>query len=145
LLKYVDVFLPNTREATRITGTGDMETAVKQLAEMVPLVVAKLGTEGALAQRGAERFVSPALRITAVDPVGAGDSFDAGFCTNICEDPISQPAWPVATAPVLYPSLAREEQKPSATRNIANVSCASTDGVGRTPPPSGSLPAADDP
>ena len=79
LLKYVDVFLPNTREATRITGTSDMETAVKQLAEMVPLVVAKLGTEGALAQRGAERFVSPALRITAVDPVGAGDSFDAGF------------------------------------------------------------------
>ena len=28
LLKYVDVFLPNTREATRITGSSDMETAV---------------------------------------------------------------------------------------------------------------------
>ena len=27
----------------------------------------------------AERFVSPALKITAVDAVGAGDSFDAGF------------------------------------------------------------------
>jgi sugar/nucleoside kinase (ribokinase family) len=79
LLKYVDVFLPNTHEATRITGTSDMETAVKQLAEMVPLVVAKLGTRGALAQRGTERFVSPALRITAVDAVGAGDSFNAGF------------------------------------------------------------------
>jgi sugar/nucleoside kinase (ribokinase family) len=46
---------------------------------MVPLVVAKLGTEGALAQRGQERFASPALNITAVDAVGAGDSFDAGF------------------------------------------------------------------
>ena len=46
---------------------------------MVPLVVAKLGTEGALAQRGTERFASPALNITAVDAVGAGDSFDAGF------------------------------------------------------------------
>jgi sugar/nucleoside kinase (ribokinase family) len=79
MLKYVDVFLPNAREATRITGTDDMETAVKLLAEMVPLVVAKLGIEGALAQRGAERFVSPALKITAVDAVGAGDSFDAGF------------------------------------------------------------------
>ena len=79
LLKYVDVFLPNAREATKITGSSDMETAVKRLAEVVPLVVAKLGTEGALAQRGGERFVSPALRITAVDPVGAGDSFDAGF------------------------------------------------------------------
>src|SRR6266478_6232071 len=79
LLKYVDVFLPNAREATRITGTSDMETAVKRLAEMFPLVVAKLGTEGALAQRGTERFASPALKITAVDAVGAGDSFDAGF------------------------------------------------------------------
>jgi len=79
LLKYVDVFLPNTREATRITGTNDMETAVKRLAEMVPLVVAKMGTEGALAQRGTERFASPALKLTTVDAVGAGDSFDAGF------------------------------------------------------------------
>ena len=79
LLKYVDVFLPNTREATRITGTNDMETAVKRLAEMVPLVVAKMGTEGAVAQRGTERFASPALKLTTVDAVGAGDSFDAGF------------------------------------------------------------------
>jgi sugar/nucleoside kinase (ribokinase family) len=45
----------------------------------VPLVVVKLGREGALAQRGSERFVSPALTVEAVDAVGAGDSFDAGF------------------------------------------------------------------
>jgi sugar/nucleoside kinase (ribokinase family) len=79
LLKYVDVFLPNLREATRITGTDNTEVAIRQLAEMVPLVVVKLGTGGALAQRGAERFASQALNITAVDAVGAGDSFDAGF------------------------------------------------------------------
>jgi sugar/nucleoside kinase (ribokinase family) len=79
LLKYVDVFLPNLREATKITGTDDSDVAIKRLAEMVPLVVAKLGSEGALAQRGTERFSSPGLKITAVDPVGAGDSFDAGF------------------------------------------------------------------
>jgi sugar/nucleoside kinase (ribokinase family) len=46
---------------------------------MVPLVVAKLGKAGALAQRGSERFASPALNVTAIDAVGAGDSFDAGF------------------------------------------------------------------
>ncbi len=32
-----------------------------------------------MAQRGNERFTSPALRVEAVDAVGAGDSFDAGF------------------------------------------------------------------
>ena len=79
LLKYVDVLLPNEREATRITGTDDPETAIRQLSEMVPLVVVKLGKEGALAQRGKERFTSPSLKVTAVDAVGAGDSFDAGF------------------------------------------------------------------
>jgi sugar/nucleoside kinase (ribokinase family) len=41
LLKYVDVLLPNAREATRITETDDPEIAIKRLAEMVPLVVVK--------------------------------------------------------------------------------------------------------
>jgi sugar/nucleoside kinase (ribokinase family) len=79
LLKYVDVLLPNEREATRITGTDDPEAAIQQLAELVPLVIVKLGKEGALAQRGKERFTSPSLKVAAVDAVGAGDSFDAGF------------------------------------------------------------------
>jgi len=78
-LRYVDVFLPNEREAPKAAGVSDLETAVKKLAAMVPLVVVKLGREGAMAQRGAERLTSPALRVDAVDAVGAGDSFDAGF------------------------------------------------------------------
>jgi sugar/nucleoside kinase (ribokinase family) len=78
-LRYVDVFLPNEREAPKAAGVSDLETAVKKLAELVPLVVVKLGREGAMAQRGTERFTSPALRVEAVDAVGAGDSFDAGF------------------------------------------------------------------
>jgi sugar/nucleoside kinase (ribokinase family) len=78
-LRYVDVFLPNEREAQKAAGVSDLETAVKKLAALVPLVVVKLGREGALAQRGSERFVSPALTVEAVDAVGAGDSFDAGF------------------------------------------------------------------
>jgi sugar/nucleoside kinase (ribokinase family) len=43
------------------------------------MVVVKLGAEGAVAQRGPDRFVSPAAIVEIVDPVGAGDSFDAGF------------------------------------------------------------------
>ena len=39
----------------------------------------KVGAEGALAQRGAERFKASAFRVNAVDSIGAGDSFDAGF------------------------------------------------------------------
>ncbi len=79
VLRYVDVFLPNAREACRIAGTDDLESAVMQLAELVPAVVVKLGREGAIAIRSKEKFRSPALSVTSVDPVGAGDSFDAGF------------------------------------------------------------------
>jgi sugar/nucleoside kinase (ribokinase family) len=79
ILRYVDVFLPNEREACKAAGTEDLETAIHMLSELVPLVVVKLGRKGALAQRGGEQTVSLPLTVEAVDPVGAGDSFDAGF------------------------------------------------------------------
>jgi sugar/nucleoside kinase (ribokinase family) len=78
-LRYVDVFLPNEREAQKAAAVSDLERAVKKLAKLVPLVVVKLGRAGAMAQRGTERLVSPPLKVEAVDAVGAGDSFDAGF------------------------------------------------------------------
>lgn len=79
VLRYVDVFLPNEREACKAAGTEDLEAAIHKLSTLVPLVVVKLGRKGALAQRGAERFTSPSQEVVAVDTVGAGDSFDAGF------------------------------------------------------------------
>jgi sugar/nucleoside kinase (ribokinase family) len=78
-LKYVDVLLPNAREAMRLTGAENVQAAAEQLARMVPVVAIKLGPEGAIARRGNEQWASPALQVEAVDPVGAGDSFDAGF------------------------------------------------------------------
>jgi sugar/nucleoside kinase (ribokinase family) len=79
VLCYVDVFLPNEREACKAAGTEDLEAAIHKLSKLVPLVVVKVGRKGAIAQRGGERFASPAQEVVAVDTVGAGDSFDAGF------------------------------------------------------------------
>jgi sugar/nucleoside kinase (ribokinase family) len=79
VLRYVDVFLPNEREACKAMGTEDLETALRKLSKLIPLVVVKLGRKGALAQQDAERFISPPQEVAAVDTVGAGDSFDAGF------------------------------------------------------------------
>jgi len=81
-LKYVDVFLPNEREACRIAGTDDLEEAVSWLSERVPLIVVKWGKRGAIAQRGTERITSAACKVEVVDAVGAGDSFDAGFLSQ---------------------------------------------------------------
>jgi len=79
ILRHVDVFLPNEREACKAAGTEDLEAAVRKLSELVPLVVVKLGRKGAMAQKGSERFTSTSKEVVPVDTVGAGDSFDAGF------------------------------------------------------------------
>jgi sugar/nucleoside kinase (ribokinase family) len=82
VLPLVDILLPNEREAMKISGCDSLESALTRLTDMVPLVVAKLGSEGAVACRGKERIHSPALKLNVVDAVGAGDSFDAGFLSE---------------------------------------------------------------
>jgi sugar/nucleoside kinase (ribokinase family) len=81
-LRYVDVFLPNAREARKISETDDLRLALDRLAEIVPLVVVKNGSQGVIAKRGEQTFSSPALTVESVDAVGAGDSFDAGFLSQ---------------------------------------------------------------
>lgn len=82
LLHCVDVLMPNVNEARKISRKGDLESAVAWLAQRVPLVVVKQGEAGALAQKGSEKFVSPAVAVNMVDAVGAGDSFNAGFLSQ---------------------------------------------------------------
>jgi len=82
VLNHVDVFMPNEREVKRIAGSDDFEDALKRVAEKVPLLVVKMGERGAIAQQGQERIASPAIQVDFVDPVGAGDSFDAGFLSQ---------------------------------------------------------------
>jgi sugar/nucleoside kinase (ribokinase family) len=88
MLRAADVFFPNAVEATRIAGVDDVEEAVRELARIGsggrsdggPLIVVKLGSDGALAYRREDRLVRvPAFAVTAVDTTGAGDAFDAGF------------------------------------------------------------------
>jgi sugar/nucleoside kinase (ribokinase family) len=79
VLRNVDVFLPNEREACKAAGTEDLNEAVEKLSRLVPLLVVKIGSRGAMARRGEERFASSPRNVVPVDTVGAGDSFDAGF------------------------------------------------------------------
>ncbi len=79
VLPFVDILFPNEREAKKIAGVDDLEEAIGKLAAICPMVAVKLGAKGALLQKGAARWCSAGLRVEAKDPVGAGDSFDAGF------------------------------------------------------------------
>ena len=79
VLRYVDVFFPNEREAKKVAGVDDFRAAVERLAEIVPVLAVKLGPAGAMVRRGKESVILPSIPVEAIDPVGAGDSFDAGF------------------------------------------------------------------
>jgi len=82
--KHADVVLGSPDELAVVTGstTGDPIALARAVLDLGPSVaVAKLGSDGALGQeRGGEPVASPAIRMpAAVDPVGAGDGFCAGF------------------------------------------------------------------
>jgi sugar/nucleoside kinase (ribokinase family) len=79
ILPHVDILLPNQHEAMRMSQADDVETALSRLAQKVKTVVVKMGARGAVAIRDGHRFSAPAVPVTVIDPVGAGDSFDAGF------------------------------------------------------------------
>jgi sugar/nucleoside kinase (ribokinase family) len=120
-LKYVDVFLPNAREVMKIARMEDLELAIARLSQRVPVLAVKMGPEGALAQRGTEIVRAPARRVECIDPVGAGDSFDAGFLHQSAT-PTWRLASPTATWPAPFPPLVREARKRSATAPFSPAS-----------------------
>jgi sugar/nucleoside kinase (ribokinase family) len=86
LLAYCDVFLPNEAELLAISHERKVETALARLQRRVDLIAVKRGARGAMAVRGAARAECPARPVQAVDTVGAGDSFDAGFVYGYLHD-----------------------------------------------------------
>lgn len=79
VLKFVDIFLPNEREAKKIARTDSLEAAIEILRPLVSVLALKLGPQGAMAFGPEGSVRCNARPVAAVDPVGAGDSFDAGF------------------------------------------------------------------
>ncbi|MFF0748712.1 carbohydrate kinase family protein [Streptomyces sp. NPDC004267] len=91
-LEHCEAFLPNAAEAMRYTRTDCPRAAARALADKVRYAVVTLGSEGAYAVDGAtgETAEVPAIRVSALDPTGAGDVFVAGFVTGTLA------GWPLA-------------------------------------------------
>src|SRR5277367_4250178 len=79
VLQYVDVFLPNDREAKKIARTTDLSAALNLLAKLCKVVVVKRGSAAAICRKGDEQWSLAPPVVKVVDDVGAGDTFDAGF------------------------------------------------------------------
>ncbi|MFD8739569.1 carbohydrate kinase family protein [Streptomyces sp. NPDC059618] len=84
LCSGVDVLLPSRDEACLLTGLSDPAEAAAELSRRFPLVVAKLGGDGALVARsGSVRAHVPAARATPRDTTGAGDAFTGAFLASL--------------------------------------------------------------
>lgn len=79
LWSVVDVFLPNEREALKISGAGTVDGALERLSQAIPVVAIKLGSKGCIARAGERTRHHPGFAVQVVDTTGAGDSFNAGF------------------------------------------------------------------
>jgi sugar/nucleoside kinase (ribokinase family) len=79
VLKCVDVFFPNDREAKKIARTTDLSQAINLLAALCKVVVVKRGSGSAICRMGDEQWSLAPPGVNLVDDVGAGDTFDAGF------------------------------------------------------------------
>lgn len=85
-LPYVDYFLPSYEEARLLAGGREdpheiAQTLIDAGARVVGL---KMGERGSyLLTSEGDSLVVPALRVEAVDALGAGDSFVAGFLAGL--------------------------------------------------------------
>ncbi|MBE8473065.1 carbohydrate kinase family protein [Streptomyces justiciae] len=84
LVEGVDVLLPSLDEACLLTGLPDAEDAAAKLSRHVPLVIAKLGADGALVARsGTVSARIPAVPAIPTDTTGAGDAFTGAFLATL--------------------------------------------------------------
>jgi 2-dehydro-3-deoxygluconokinase len=83
LMRQADWLLLGHEDARAVLSTENDDEILRQGAALGPsVVVLKRAERGAAAWAEGRRWESPAVPVAkAVDPVGAGDGFDAGFVT----------------------------------------------------------------
>ncbi len=84
LLSDVDLLISGADELTWLAGYERVEEATAWALDAGPrLVIVKQGANGASVSGPAETMRVPAVPVTVLDPVGAGDAFVAGFLSGL--------------------------------------------------------------
>ncbi len=82
LLELTDIFSVNEVEAQSLVSEGSADTLVRRLLDTgAKVVVLRLGAQGSLVasnQQGTALYI-PAVPVSAVDPVGAGNAYCGAF------------------------------------------------------------------
>lgn len=80
VLKLTDWYIPNAREAMKVTGASTPQEAACRLRRYLDVPVVKLDKDGCmLISSGREILIPACPDIRCIDSTGAGDAFLAGF------------------------------------------------------------------
>ncbi|KRG15362.1 ribokinase [Virgibacillus soli] len=86
--KYADLITPNKQETKRITGIEVTDEAsaleaAKKLNELgIKDVIVKMGEDGSLIYQNGQATIVDAIKVKAVDTVGAGDCFAGALASS---------------------------------------------------------------
>ena len=86
-LGYIDYFFPNYDEACLLSGEKDLDAVADSFLKYgVKHVIIKTGKEGCFIKTKEKSVKVPAISgIKAIDTIGAGDNFAAGFITALLD------------------------------------------------------------
>jgi 2-dehydro-3-deoxygluconokinase len=86
IIPLADIVFAGEDEAAIAVGPGEPEDLARRIAGLGPSqAVIKLGADGALALIDGTVFRQPAVPVSVVDTVGAGDAFVAGYLAELME------------------------------------------------------------
>jgi 2-dehydro-3-deoxygluconokinase len=86
LTRHTKLVVASEDELDLVAGATTQEEAVRALLDRgVEQVVVKRGAGGAAAWTSDARVDAPALAVTAVDTIGAGDAFTAGYLSGVLD------------------------------------------------------------
>lgn len=86
ILPHIDVFMPNSGEATMLTGETDPQRQAELFLQAgCATAIITRGSDGALLMNKQKTLEAPSLPVEVVDVSGAGDAFAAGFIVGLLE------------------------------------------------------------
>jgi sugar/nucleoside kinase (ribokinase family) len=85
--RLADVFLPNTEELLRLTGTRSLTGAIGDATSWCPQLVVKRGAQGAVvaSRAGSTEVTDGMLPVEVRDRTGAGDAFAGALIGALCQ------------------------------------------------------------
>lgn len=108
LYPCLQVITPNQIEASQLTGITVVDRATALLAaetlrqQGVEAAIVTLGADGVVVATQTGHFHQPALAVTVIDTVAAGDAFNGGLAVALAEGMTLKPAVGFATAVAAY-------------------------------------------